>query len=193
MFPFGGAIYEVIRGFSSSSQPVKDEYLDAEYDTAERYANVDLFSKVVEGLTSVDGATAGTGSAHHWALVVHFEDDSYRLLEGNVNDDGYLHAYYRKHRGDGLTRLRALGRVRVSPSGLREIARLNRLNGSKYDLVDNNCQDWAVQAAKDISAEVGRAAAAVPRIAPVLSAARSVALGATFGPSAALLGLGYRR
>ncbi|KAJ8872532.1 hypothetical protein PR048_026138 [Dryococelus australis] len=90
----------------------------------------------------------------------------------NRNEDGFLHAYYKEYRPNGTEKLRKLGKVFISPAKLRAIARDNERNGRCYDVVDNNCQDWAFRAAMDISKDVGMEASRIPAVTPILSVAR---------------------
>jgi hypothetical protein len=125
-----------------------------EYDDETRDCLVLLYTRPV-GNPLVGGPVKPT-YVQHWSLVTYFNDgDRLYTFEIMKNADSAIEAY----RTLGAysysdTEKHKIGNVRTSPKKLLTLAQRHSYNGTKYDAVWKNCQEWVKEFASMISDEL---------------------------------------
>ncbi|XP_063239263.1 uncharacterized protein LOC134540442 [Bacillus rossius redtenbacheri] len=116
-----------------------------EYDVEEREAEVFLFTCRLPGIPVPDST-----DFHHWALVLLFEGNDVRTMEGLVDEESKLYAVYYKEKPVDEGKYYSLGKVRTSPKKVFEMCESNCFNSQEYLPTWQNCQSWVKELAKKL-------------------------------------------
>jgi hypothetical protein len=90
----------------------------------------------------------------HWGLVIDFgnREICYEIIK--CTEGSIITPIWRPFVSPGsFNKMIELGPVRTSPAEVREKARTNRLSYKKYNLVNQNCQEWVEIMLKSMNSE----------------------------------------
>lgn len=90
--------------------------------------------------------------AHRWTL--YFDWGDYKATYEAFNDGGTLMPSSVTWDADEVPDIKELGQRSISPQIVNQLAEKNTLNGSKYSILNNNCQHWAQELAMKLDLEM---------------------------------------